>query len=94
MPRIHVNTDELAAGQGHQAAIAAALGGSGGALRAASSTIADAAGHPGAMAAGADWGAAWESAFAARADAILRAAQNLGAAAEAYRETDDGQMRT
>ena len=63
MPRFAVNTDELASGRGHQDMVAATIGGAAGLLRAAGSSISDAAGHS-------------------------------GAAAEAYRETDAGQMRT
>ena len=94
MPGFQVNTDELAAGRGHHDTIAGAIGGSAGLLRAAAGSIADAAGHPGASAAGADWGTVWEVELAGRAEAIRRTGQNLGAAAEAYRETDEGQMRT
>ena len=94
MPRFEVNTDELAAGRGHQDMVAAAIGGAAGLLRAAGSSIADSAGHPGAATAGADWGSAWEAELAGRAEVLRRAGQNLAAAAEAYRETDAGQMRT
>ena len=94
MARIDVNTDELAAGGGHQAAVAAAIGGSAGLVRAAGAAIADAAGHAGAAAAGSDWGAAWAAALTARADTVGRAAHNLDAAAAAYAETDAGAMRT
>jgi hypothetical protein len=93
MPDFKVNTDELAAGRGHHHMIAGALGGSSGVLRAASSSVAESAGHPGAMAAGADFGMAWEGHLASNADAIRRTGDNLGAAAAAYRETDDSQMR-
>jgi hypothetical protein len=51
MPRFEVNTDELAAGRGHQDMVAAALGGAAGLLRAAGSSISDAAGHSGGRAA-------------------------------------------
>jgi hypothetical protein len=94
MPRFQVNTDELAAGRGHQDMVAATIGGAAGLLRAAGSSIADAAGHPGASAAGADFGSAWEVELAARAEVLRRTGQNLAAAAEAYRETDEGQLRT
>lgn len=94
MARFEVNTDELAAGRGHQEMAAAALGGAAGLLRAAGSSIADAAGHPGAATAGADWGSAWEAELAGRAEVLRRTGQNLAAAAESYRETDAGQMRT
>ena len=93
MPRIDVTTDELAAGGSHQAAVAAAIGGSAGLVRAAGAAIADAAGHAGAAAAGSDWSAAWEAELTTRADAIVRSARNLDAAARAYQETDGGQMR-
>jgi hypothetical protein len=94
MPDFKVHADELAAGRGHHHAIAGALGGSAGLLRAAASTVAESAGHDGAMAAGADWGTAWEGHLATNAEAIRRTGDNLGAAAAAYRETDEGQMRT
>jgi hypothetical protein len=94
VPGIHVRTDELAVGQGHQAGIAAAIVGSAGLVRAASGAIAEAAGHAGAASAGADWGAAWETELVSRAEVARRAGENLGAAAAAYRETDEGQMRT
>jgi uncharacterized protein YukE len=92
VPRFQVNTDELAAGESRQAMIAGAIGGSAGLVRAAASSIADAAGHAGASSAGSDWGAAWEGELVARAEVLRRAGQNLAAAAQAYRETDDGQM--
>jgi hypothetical protein len=94
MPDFKVNTDELAAGRGHHEAIAGAVGGAAGLLRAAASSVADSAGHPGACAAGADWGAAWEGHLAGHADVIRRTGDNLSAAAVAYRETDASQMRT
>jgi hypothetical protein len=61
MPGFQVNTDELAAGRGHHDMVAGAIGGSAGVLRAAAAAIADGAGHSGAAAAGADFGAAWEA---------------------------------
>lgn len=86
MPGFDVNADELAAGQGHQAGLAASIAGSAGLIRAA--------GHAGAASAGADWGAAWEGELRSRAEVARRAGENLGAAASAYRESDEGQMRT
>jgi hypothetical protein len=94
MPGFQVNPDELAAGRGHHDVVAGAIGGSAGVLRAASAAIAEGAGHPGASAAGADWGAAWEGELAGRAEVLRRTGLNLAAAADAYRETDEGQMRT
>jgi uncharacterized protein YukE len=94
MPGFQVNTDELAAGRGRQDAIAGAIGGAAGVMRAAGTSIAEAAGHPGASAAGAGFATAWESELSGRADFLRRAGENLAAAAEAYRETDAGQMRT
>ena len=94
MPGFDVNADELAAGQGHQAGLAASIAGSAGLIRAASAAIAGAAGHAGAASAGADWGAAWEGELRSRAEVARRAGENLGAAASAYRESDEGQMRT
>jgi len=63
-------------------------------VRAAASSIAESAGHEGAMTAGADFGAVWEGHLAGNAEAIRRTGDNLGAAAVSYRETDEGQMRT
>jgi Excreted virulence factor EspC, type VII ESX diderm len=94
MPGFQVNTDELAAGRGHQDMIASALGGAAGMMRAAGTSIADAAGHPGAATAGTDFGSAWEGELAGRAEFLRRTGENLAAAAEAYKETDAGQMRT
>ena len=65
-----------------------------GMVRAAATSIAESAGHEGAMTAGADFGAVWEGHLAGNADAIRRTGDNLGAAAVSYRETDEGQMRT
>jgi hypothetical protein len=93
MPGFQVNTDELAAGGGHQHVVAAAVGGTAGLVRAAASAIAEGAGHSGASAAGSAWGTAWEAELTARAELLRRSAANVAAAAEAYRETDDGQMR-
>jgi uncharacterized protein YukE len=93
MPGFQVNPNELAAGRGHHDAIAGEIGGSAGLVRAAAAAIAEAAGHAGASAAGADWGAAWEAELAGRAEVLRRTGQNLAAAADAYRETDEGQMR-
>jgi hypothetical protein len=93
MARFWVDTEELGAGQAHHEAIAGALGGSAGLLRAAATAIAAGAGHAGAASAGADWGAAWEGALAGHAEALRRTGQNVSAAAAAYRETDETQMR-
>ena len=92
MPRIDVTTDELAAGGSHQAAVAAAIGGTAGLVRAAGAALAGAAGDAGA--AGTDWGAAWEAELTARADAVGRAAHNLDAAAAGYQETYAGAIRS
>ena len=94
MPDFKVNTDELAAGRGHHHTIAGALGGSAGMVRAAATSIAESAGHEGAMTAGADFGTVWEGHLAGNAEAIRRTGDNLSAAAVSYRETDEGQMRT
>jgi hypothetical protein len=94
MPGFEVNTEALAAGRGHQDAIAAAVAGTAGMVRAAASAISESAGHAGASAAGGTWGAAWESELARHADGLRRSGVNLAAAADAYRETDEGQMRT
>jgi hypothetical protein len=94
MARIDVDTNELTAGGGHQAAVAATIGGSAGLVRAAGAAIAGAAGSAGAAAAGSDWGAAWEAELTARADTVGWSARSLEAAAAAYQETDAGQIRT
>jgi hypothetical protein len=94
MPEFKVNTDELAAGRGQNDAIAGTIGGAAGLMRAAGTSIADSAGHDGASSAGADFAGAWERELAGRAEFLRRAGENLAAAAEAYRETDAGQMRT
>jgi hypothetical protein len=93
MARFWVDTDELGAGQAHHDAIAGALGGSAGLLRAAAATIAAGAGHARAASAGSDFGATWDGALAGHADAVRRTGRNVSAAAAAYRETDDTQMR-
>jgi hypothetical protein len=89
-----VDADQLAAGRGHQEMVAGTIGGAAGVVRAAAAVVADGAGHPGACGAGADWGTAWEVELTGRAEVLRRAGANLAAAAEAYRETDEGQMRT
>jgi hypothetical protein len=94
MPEFKVNTDELVAGRGHHHMIAGAIGESAGILRAAAGAVAESAGHPGACAAGADWGVAWEGHLVGHADALRQTGDNLAAAAHAYRETDGSQMRT
>jgi hypothetical protein len=93
MSRFWVDTDVLGGGQAHHEAIAGALGGAAGLLRAAAGTIAAGAGHAGAASAGADWGAAWGGALVEHAEAVRRTGQNVSAAAAAYRETDETQMR-
>jgi uncharacterized protein YukE len=93
MPEFKVNPDQLAAGRGHHDMVVGTIGGTAGLLRAAASSAADSAGHAGASAAGADWGTLWESHLAGSAEALRRTGQNLAAAAHAYRETDEGQMR-
>ena len=93
MPEFKVNPDQLAAGRGNNDIVAGTIGGVAGLLRAAASSVADSAGHAGASAAGADWGATWEGQLAGSAEAIRRTGHNLAAAAHAYRETDEGQMR-
>jgi hypothetical protein len=94
VPSFQVNPDQLATGRGRQDTVAGAIGGAAGVLHAATAAVAEGAGHAGACSAGAAWGAAWESELAGRTEVLRRASQNLAAAAEAYRETDEGQMRT
>lgn len=93
MSRFQVDTEQLAAGEGHAAVVAGVLAESAGLLRSAASSIADSAGHAGASAAGSAWGGAWEASLGAHAQAVQRSGRNLTAAAAAYRETDEGQMR-
>jgi hypothetical protein len=93
VPSFQVDPDQLAAGRGHQEIVAGAIGGAAGVLRAAAAAVAEGAGHAGACGAGADWGAAWDAELVGRADVLRRSGENLAAAAEAYRETDEGQMR-
>lgn len=93
MPRFRADTDQLAAGEGHAAAIAGVLAEAAGLMRAAAGSIADAAGHAGASAAGAAFGSAWEQSLAGHGEAVQRSGRNVAAAAAAYRETDEGQMR-
>jgi hypothetical protein len=91
--RLRVDTEQLAAGEGHHAVVAGDLRGSAGSVRAAAAGIAGAAGHAGAAAAGDAWGVAWAAALSGHADAVHATGRNLAAAAAAYRETDDRQMR-
>jgi len=88
-----VDTDQLAGGEGDQVLVTGWLGTSAGMLAATAAAIAGAAGHPGASAAGDAWGAAWGAEMAGQAEAVQRSGRNLAAAAAAYRETDEGQMR-
>ena len=62
-------------------------------VRAAASSIAESAGHEGAMAAGTEFGHVWEGHLIGNAETIRRTGENLGAAAAAYRETDESQMQ-
>jgi hypothetical protein len=94
VPSFQVNPEQVGAGRGQQEMVAEAIGGAAGVLRAAAAAVADGAGHTGACGAGADWGAAWEVELAGRAEVLRRTGENLAAAAAAYRETDEGQMRT
>lgn len=89
-----MNADQLAAGQANHDEVAGAIGGAAGVLHAAAAAVAECAGHAGACAAGADWGAQWEAELGGRTEVLRRAGQNVAAAAAAYRETDEGQMRT
>jgi hypothetical protein len=93
MAGFRVDTSELAGAYGHQAAITAAIGGSAGLVRAAAAAIVEGAAEAGAASAGAEWGAAWEAGLAARAALLERTGDNLAAAADAYRATDESQMR-
>jgi hypothetical protein len=63
-------------------------------VRAAASAISESAGHAGASAAGGAWGTVWEAELRRHADGLRQSGVNLAAAADAYRETDEGQLRT
>jgi uncharacterized protein YukE len=93
MSQLHVDTEQLAAGEGHHAVVADALRGTAGAVRAAASGIAGAAGHAGAASAGDAWGLSWAGSLSGHAEAVHATGRNLAAAAASYRETDDRQMR-
>jgi uncharacterized protein YukE len=91
--RLRVDTEQLGAGAGHHVLVAVALRDTAGTLRAAASGIAGAAGHAGAASAGDAFGSSWAGALSGHADAVHATGRNLAAAASAYRETDDRQMR-
>ena len=93
MAEFRVDTDQLAGGEGDQILVTEWLGTSAGILQATAAAIAGAAGHAGASAAGEAWGRAWGAEMAGHAEAVQRSGRNLAAAAAAYRETDEGQMR-
>ena len=93
MPGFEVETDELTAAHGQGVTVAAAMSGTASSLRVAAGGLASAAGHAGVSAAGESWGSAWEGEIAARGELVRRAAANLAAAADAYRETDERSMR-
>jgi hypothetical protein len=94
MGKIETQPDQLVAVGGQHAAVAAALEECAGLVRAAAQGIAEGAGHPGAAAAGEDYGASWGTHLAQAKENVHRSGANLSAAAEAYRETDGGQMRS
>ena len=93
MAEIRVQPGELEAGSGRQTAGALDLLETAGEVTATADSISGAAGHGGAAAAGSSWGGAWPRVLGVRADAQQRAAANLTAAAAAYQETDEGQIR-
>ncbi|MGI8750491.1 MAG: hypothetical protein ACR2J6_08085 [Thermoleophilaceae bacterium] len=93
MAEFRVDTDQLAGGEGTQTLVSGWLETSAGMLRATAAEIAGAAGHAGASAAGDAWGVAWGAEMAGHAEAVRRSGRNVAAAASAYRETDEGQMR-
>jgi hypothetical protein len=93
MPRIEVDTDSLTAGGAAQTAAGGHALEAAGALQAAMAAAADAVGDAGAGGAVGDWGATWSRSLAALGDATVRTGGNLTAAGQAYRETDEGQMR-
>jgi uncharacterized protein YukE len=91
--RLSVDTEQLGAGAGHHVLVAGALRDTAGSVRAAAAAIAGGAGHAGAASAGDAFGASWAGALSGHADAVHATGRNLAAAAAAYRETDDRQMR-
>jgi hypothetical protein len=91
--RLRIDTEQLGAGAGHHVLVAGALRETAGTVRAAASGIAGAAGHAGAASAGDGFGASWAGALSGHADAVQTTGRNLAAAASAYRETDERQMR-
>jgi hypothetical protein len=94
MPRIQVDTESLTAGGARQSAAGGQALEAAGELQAAIAAAASAVGDAGAGGAVGDWGTSWSRSLAALGDATLRTGGNLTAAGAAYRETDDGQMRT
>ncbi len=91
--RIEVDTGQLAAGRAEHAAVVGMLAECAGLMGAASQGFVEGAGQPGAVRAGEAYGARWGADLAGAGDCVDRAGANLAAAAEAYRETDEGQMR-
>jgi hypothetical protein len=92
MGRIEVDTEQLGAIAGRQAAIAARVAELCGELDAAAAGAAGAAGDGRLAGAVGDCGRAWSSAFSALAGAVHGYAANAGAAAGAYHETDANAM--
>lgn len=92
--KIEVEPQQLATGRAQHASVAAALAECAGMMSAASQGLADGAGHPSAMAAGEAYGASWGAHLTQARDSVELTGADLAAAAEAYRETDDGQMRS
>ena len=92
MARIEVDTDQVAAIAGRQAAIAARVAELCGELDAAAAGAAGAAGDGRVSGAVSDCGRAWSLALSALGTAVHGYAANAGAAAAAYHTTDANAM--
>jgi hypothetical protein len=93
MPRMQVDTESLFAGGAQQTGAGGQALEAAGELRAAIAAAAAAVGDAGAGGAVGGWGDTWALSLAALADATLRTGGNLGAAGQAYHQTDDSLMR-
>ena len=93
MPRMQVDTESLLAGGAQQTGAGGQALEAAGELRTAIAAAAAAVGDAGAGGAVGGWGDTWALSLAALADATLRTGGNLGAAGQAYQQTDDSLMR-
>ena len=88
MPRIEVDPGQLYTAGARQSALAGQVTSLSGSLDAAGSSAAGAAGEPGAAAAIADCCTAWAASLLMLADSVGGLGGNLGAAGDAYANTD------